>query len=69
MSRDPARMGRRLAAFVRDNHLDGVDVDYEQVPYLFFSCHSAALTDRLVPQWQYDTMENGEVGSRTQSLS
>ena len=31
MEGDAAQIARRIAAFVKDNHLDGVDVDYEQV--------------------------------------
>jgi hypothetical protein len=31
MNSDPEQMARDLAAFVKANHLDGVDVDYEQV--------------------------------------
>lgn len=41
MKRDAAQVARKIAAFVKDSHLDGVDVDYVQVgaPVLLLPPH------------------------------
>lgn len=31
LNNDPIEQGRKIASFVKANHLDGVDVDYEEV--------------------------------------
>lgn len=61
MNNDPVDLGRKIAAFVKDNHLDGVDVDYEEVrwnrvmmillPLSYITCHLS----------QFDTIEGGTV--------
>jgi hypothetical protein len=62
MNNDPADLARQIASFVKSNHLDGVDVDYEEVRKVYKADTGSIEADRsLYLCAQFDTFESGRV--------